>query len=50
MAGQCEKICRDFERETEPGIIKEWEAVKRSWERDSSNPDPYKLAEKRESY
>ena len=46
MAEQCEKICSDLERQTNPGIVKEWQAIKRNWERDPSNPDPYKLAEK----
>ena len=50
MAQQCENTCNDFERQTNPGTVKEWQAMKRSWERDPSKPDPYKLAEKRESY
>ena len=46
MARQCEEICRDFERQTDPGTVKEWQAMKRDWELDQSNPDPYKLVEK----
>ena len=47
MAQRCEKICVDFERQTDPGTVKEWQAIKYSWEQDPSRPDPYKLAEKR---
>lgn len=50
MAQKCEGICDDFERQTDPGTVKEWQAMKRSWERDSSKPDPYKFTEKREFY
>ena len=51
MAKLCGNICSDFEQQADDsGIIKEWEAMKRSWERDSSKPDPYELIKKRESY
>ena len=46
MAQKCEKICKDFERQVDLGTIKGWRAMKDSWERDSSKPDPYKLTEK----
>ena len=49
MAKQCEGICNDFERQTNPSIVREWQAIKRGWERDLSKPDPYKLTEKRGS-
>ena len=50
MTQRCEKICNDFERHTDPGTVKEWQAMKRSWEHDSSKPDPYKLAKKSGSF
>lgn len=50
MAQRCEKVCNDFERQTDPGTVKEWQAMKRSWERDFSKPDPYKLARKSKPY
>ena len=50
MVKRCVKICKDFERQTDSGTVKEWQAVKREWERDSSKPDPYELVEKRGSH
>lgn len=50
MVKRCVEICEHFERQTDPGTVKEWQAMKRDWERDSSKPDPYKLVEKRESH
>ena len=50
MLGQCEKICKDFERQTDKGTVMEWRAMKSSWERDPSKPDPYRLVEKCELY
>lgn len=50
MAKRCVKVCKDFERQTNPGTIKEWQAMKRVWERDPSKPDPYKLVETRRSH
>ena len=50
MARECEKICDDFERQTDPATVHGWQAIKRSWERDPSKPDPYKLVEKRGPY
>lgn len=47
MVKRCKEICEDFEQQTDPGVIKEWQAVKREWERDPSKVDPYKLNEKR---
>ena len=49
MVRKCRKICTDFECQTDPATIKEWHAMKHSWERDPSNPDPYRLTEKRRS-
>lgn len=49
MSKQCERTCATFKEQTDPGIIDEWLAMKRSWERDPSKPDPYKLIERRES-
>ena len=50
MAKRCEKICNDFEKQTNPGMVKDWRAMKCGWEHDPSKPDPYKLAEKCGSY
>ena len=50
MVQQCENTCNDFEHQTNPGTVKEWQAMKHSWERDPSKLDLYKLAEKCESY
>ena len=50
MLGQCEKICKDFERQTDKDTVMEWHAMKSSWERDPSKPDPYRLVEKCELY
>ena len=50
MAEQCERICKEFESQTDLGTVAEWQAMKRSWERDASKPDPYKLIEKRGSH
>ena len=46
MAMQSEGICHDFERQTDAETVDEWQKMKRSWELDPSNPDPYKLDEK----
>jgi len=50
MAEKYVRICKDFERQTDPGTVKEWQAMKRNWESDPSKPDPYKFTEKRGSY
>ena len=49
MSKRCAEICNDFEQQTDPGTVKEWQAMKRAWELDLSEPDPYKLVEKRGS-
>lgn len=49
-AQRCNGFCIDFERQTDPGTVKEWQAIKCGWERDPSKSDPYKLAEKCGSY
>ena len=50
MVKRSEKICKDFEQQADAGSVSEWHAMKRSWERDPSKPDPYKFTEKRRSY
>jgi hypothetical protein len=47
MAEKCETVCNDFEQQTDPGMVEEWQAMKCNWERDCSKPDPYRLIEKR---
>jgi len=46
MAKQCEDICEDFEKHQPPETIHEWKMMKRRWEIDSSQPDPYQVIEK----
>ena len=46
MAKQCESACADFERHRAPDVIHEWKMMKLRWEKDSSQPDPFKLVEK----
>jgi hypothetical protein len=46
MARRCEDICQDFEEHRPDRTIHEWKAMKRKWEVDSSQPDPYVLSEK----
>ena len=50
MAKQCQKICNDFEKQTDPETVKDWREMKHGWEHDPMKPDPYKLTEKREFY
>ena len=50
MVKRCADTCKDFERLTTMGMVEEWKAMKRCWERDPSKPDPYKLVEKRGSH
>jgi hypothetical protein len=50
MAKECEKVCKEFEQQTDPETIEDWKAIKRSWEGDPSKLDPYKLTEKRGSH
>lgn len=49
MAKQCEDICKDFEGHQLPRTIREWEVMKRRWEVDPSQPDPYQVTEKGET-
>jgi hypothetical protein len=49
MSQKCEKVCKDIEMQTDKGTVAEWCGAKSSWERDTSKPDPFKLAEKRRS-
>ena len=46
MAGRCEDICKDFEKHRPPAMIHEWKMMKRRWEMDVSQPDPYQVIEK----
>lgn len=49
MAKQCEDICKDFEKHKTRGMIHEWEMMKRKWEADPLQPDPYQVTEKGET-
>jgi hypothetical protein len=46
MTKRCEDICQEFEKHRPPGTIHEWKMIKRRWELDSSQPDPYVVVEK----
>ena len=46
MAKQCESACVDFEQHRAPDVIREWRTMKLRWEKDPSQPDPFKLVEK----
>lgn len=46
MANRCEEACSDFEKHRSPEMIHEWKMVKRRWEIDPTQPDPYVLVEK----
>ena len=46
MAKRCESICEDFERHRPPGMVYEWKMMKRRWEMDPSQQDPYEIVEK----
>ena len=46
MAKWCEDICQDFEKHRPAKMVHEWKAMKRRWELDASQPDPYVLPEK----
>ena len=48
MTEKCGGICRDFEKNQPPAMVHEWEMIKRRWELDSSQPDPYQVTEKGE--
>ena len=46
MAKRCEDICQDFEKHRPPGMVYEWKMMKRKWEIDPSQSDPYVVHEK----
>jgi hypothetical protein len=46
MAKKCDDACRDFEEHRPSGMIYEWKMLKRRWEIDPSQPDPYEVVEK----
>ena len=46
MAKQCEDTCKDFEKHRPPAMVHEWKMMKRRWEVDPSQPDPYQIVEK----
>ena len=46
MAKQCESACEDFEQHRTPDVIHGWKMMKLRWEKDPSQPDPFKLVEK----
>ena len=46
MAKQCEDTCKDFEKHRPPAMVHEWKMMKRRWEMDPSQPDPYQVVEK----
>ena len=50
MAKKCAAACEDFEKHWGPNIIYQWKMMKRSWELDPSQPDPYQIVEKGEPF
>ena len=48
MAKLCEDICEDFEKHQSEAMVHEWKMMKRRWEMDPSQPDPYQVTEKGE--
>ena len=46
MAKKCAAACEDFEKHRGPNIIHQWKMMKRRWELDPSQPDPYRIVEK----
>lgn len=49
MAKRTEDTCEEFEKHRPDGMVHEWEIMKRRWEVDSSQPDPYQVIEKGET-
>ncbi|KAF9777722.1 hypothetical protein BJ322DRAFT_1015452 [Thelephora terrestris] len=45
MAKKSEDACRDFEEHRPHGTVHEWKMIKRRWEVDPLQPDPYKVVE-----
>ena len=48
MAKRCDDTCKDFEKHQAEGVIHEWEMIKRTWEIDPSQADPFQVIEKGE--
>ena len=46
MTVQCEDVCKDFEKCVSPETINEWAMMKRRWEIDPTQADPYVVVEK----
>ena len=49
MAKRCEDVCQDFEKHQPAATVHEWKMMKRRWEMDPSQPDPYQITEKGET-
>ena len=49
MAERCESVCGDFEKNLPQETIHEWKVMKRRWEIDPSQPDPYQITERGEA-
>ncbi|KAF9643122.1 hypothetical protein BDM02DRAFT_3104848, partial [Thelephora ganbajun] len=49
MVKRCEDTCKDFEKHRPPSMVHEWKMMKRRWEMDPSQPDPYLVVEKASS-
>ena len=48
MAKRSEDVCQDFEKHRPARMIHGWKMMKRRWEIDPSQPDPYAMVEKGE--
>ena len=46
MTKRCEDVCEDFEKHWPLEMIYEWKEMKRRWEIDPTQPDPYVVVEK----
>ena len=46
MTKRCEDVCEDFEKHWPAEMIREWKEMKRRWEVDPTQPDPYVVVEK----
>lgn len=50
MAKRCAAARDDFERHRDANVIYQWKMIKRRWELDPSQPDPYRIVEKGETF
>ncbi|KAF9791850.1 hypothetical protein BJ322DRAFT_998331 [Thelephora terrestris] len=50
MTKKCEDACQDFEKHRSPAVIHEWKMIKRRWEKDFSQPDPYQVTERASNF